>query len=279
MLNKYFLCLLMIVLSACTSIAPQARRQNADTLATAHNWQKLPLPAGDFILIAYVPSAITASETLTVYMEGDGLAWLSPSRPSDDPTPRDPIALKLALQHASGAAAYLARPCQFVEANNARGCITDYWTERRFAPEAIEASNQAIDALKQRFHADRLVLVGYSGGGAIAALVAARRQDVARLVTVAGNLDHVAWTTLHRVSSLEGSLNPADAWRDLQRIPQIHFVGAKDKNISVEVAHAYRARFPADARPPLKIVPNADHACCWADRWPALLDETVTESD
>jgi hypothetical protein len=45
----------------------------------------------------------------------------------------------------------------------------------------------------------------------VASLVAARRHDVVRLVTVAGNLDHLAWTTLHGVSPLTGSLNPADA--------------------------------------------------------------------
>jgi hypothetical protein len=63
----------------------------------------------------------------------------------------------------------------------------------------ISASNQAVDALKQRYGAQEIVLVGYSGGGAVAALVAARRTDVVRLVTVAGNLDHLAWTHLHSV--------------------------------------------------------------------------------
>ncbi len=251
-MHKYLICLLMLALSACAGMTPQARRQHADALATAKGWQKLLLPSGDFVLTAYVPAAIVTSDTLTVYIEGDGFAWLTSSQPSSDPTPRDPIGLKLALKNTRGAAAYLARPCQYMEESDARECAAAYWTDRRFALQVIEASDRAIDALKQRAHADKLMLVGYSGGGAVAALVAARRRDVVQLVTIAGNLDHPVWTTLHRVSPLTGSLNPADAWRDLQNIPQMHFVGGRDKNMPVEIVNAYRATFPEYAGRPCR---------------------------
>ena len=55
--------------------------------------------------------------------------------------------------------------------------------------KVVRVSKQAIDTLKQQFQSEEIVLVGYSGGGAIAALVAARRADVADLISVAGNLD------------------------------------------------------------------------------------------
>ncbi|GAB2181920.1 hypothetical protein DLREEDagrD3_21430 [Denitratisoma sp. agr-D3] len=48
--------------------------------------------------------------------------------------------------------------------------------------------------------ARRLTLVGYSGGAA--ALLAARCSDVVRLVTIAGNLDHRAWTRYHHITTL-----------------------------------------------------------------------------
>jgi dienelactone hydrolase len=271
MLNRIFAGILLSALAACANISPQVRRQHADTLAATQQWQKLSLPTDEFVLTAYVPPALIHSDMLTIYIEGDGFAWVTSSQPSDDPTPRDPIGLRLAMRHAPGAAVYLARPCQYVEGADARGCMTSFWTERRFAPEVIAATDHAIDALKVRYNARRLMLVGYSGGGAVAALVAARRKDVAQLVTVAGNLDHAAWTRLNHVRPLDGSLNPADAWRDLLHIPQVHFVGARDNNVGAAVANAYADRFPANARPRIQMVPEADHSCCWVDRWPALL--------
>lgn len=269
--SPFLLLFWLLALAACANNAPQERRQYADTLAAAHGWQQLRLPAGNFVLAAYVPAKIAAGDMLTLYIEGDGLAWLSRSQASPDPSPRNPTGLELALRHPHGAAAYLARPCQFVAGKDAQGCDSAYWTNRRFAPEVIEANSHAIDALKQRFGASRLTLVGYSGGGAVAALVAARRQDVVRLITVAGNLDHRTWAALHRVPPLHGSLNPADAWNALQDVPQLHFVGGKDRNIRAEVAESYLARFPPGQRPEMQIVPEFDHVCCWVEQWPALL--------
>ncbi|RJG05180.1 alpha/beta hydrolase [Noviherbaspirillum cavernae] len=262
--------LLALGLTSCATISPETRRHHADTLASAEGWQRLTLPTQHFVLAAYAPAAIRSDKILTVYIEGDGMAWLTRSQPSDDPTPRQPVSLELALRHTRGNAAYLARPCQYVAGADRRGCDEPYWTARRFAPEVIDASNEAIDALKRRFDAQQLVLAGYSGGGAVAALVAARRSDVVRLVTVAGNLDHAAWTRLHRVLPLEGSLNAADAWQSLQDIPQLHFVGGKDATIPPGMTASYLSRFPVARRPEMRVVEDFSHVCCWAGQWPAL---------
>lgn len=261
---------LALTLSACASIDPQERRVNADRLANAQQWKSLHLAAGRFVLAAYLPPLQKKEETLTVYIEGDGFAWLTRSQPSNDPTPRNPVALQLALRHGKGAVAYLARPCQYVKEQETKGCEVAYWTQRRFAPEVIEATSLAIDALKQSIGASKLVLVGYSGGGAVAALVAAGRQDVVQIATVAGNLDHFAWTALHGTLPLEGSINPADAWESLQNIPQLHFVGESDHNVSIEVTNAYLARFPPQHRPKVFLIKGFDHVCCWVDQWPEL---------
>jgi hypothetical protein len=272
MLRQISAGMLICVLVGCANIAPQVRREHADTLAAAQKWHRWSVPTDKFVLTAYVPSTPPHSDVLAIYIEGDGFAWITSSQPSDDPTPRDPIGLRLAMRHAPGTSLYLARPCQYVEDRDARGCTKSYWTDRRFAPEVISATDQAIDAMKARFGAHRLVLIGYSGGGAVAALVAARRKDVMQLVTIAGNLDQAAWTRLNRIRPLEGSLNPADAWRDLQTMPQLHFVGARDDNVSVAVTASYAGRFPPGAPLRIQVVSEADHSCCWVEHWPALLD-------
>lgn len=264
------LALACLLLAGCVSLpTPQERWRHADTLATAQGWQALPIAADPFELLAYAPRNATPADTLTLYLEGDGFAWLSASMPSADPTPRDPLALRLALLHPGGHAAYLARPCQFADAQKS-GCAQRYWTHARFAPEVIDATNRAVDALKQRFGAKELVLVGYSGGGAVAALVAARRQDIRALVTVAGNLDHGAWTRFHRIDALRESLNAADVADRLARIPQTHFVGGKDRVIPLQLAQHWPPAIAGRQGSNLRIIPDADHACCWVERWPGL---------
>jgi dienelactone hydrolase len=267
----------LLVLAGCArvDISPQIRWQHADQLAADSSWQKIYLPAGGFVLAAFIPRELQQSDTLTIYIEGDGFAWVNSSTPSFDPTPINPLALQLALHHPRGNAVYLARPCQYVGGVNRRNCTMTYWTNRRFAPEVVEASNQAIAQLKQQFKATHIELIGFSGGGAVAALVATRRMDVTRLITVAGNLDPDAWTKIHHASPLMGSLNPANEWQSLWAVPQLHFIGGQDRNIPAAVAQSYRARFPENHRPQLRVVDGFDHHCCWVEQWPALLNEAL----
>lgn len=267
---RFGLLWIILVLAACSGIPlPQERFDRTDAIASAKGWQQVRIPAGSFDLTAYVPRSFHPDKSLTIYIEGDGFAWVSGNTPSTDPTPREPIALKLALAHPIGNAAYLARPCQYIDAERS-GCEQRYWTGARFAPEVIDAASVAVDQLKRRFSADSLVLVGYSGGGAVAALLSAQRSDVLRLVTVAGNLDHRAWTTYHRIQALSASLNAADVADRLTVLPQSHYIGAEDRVITPELARRWPPGFLGDKGRNLIIVPKEGHACCWADQWANL---------
>lgn len=277
------LLLMVLILNACISTNPDQRRLQSSKLATDAGWQRLTLDAGMFSMAAFVPPDEYPNqqpnkypnkyqaETLTIYIEGDGLAWIDSSTPSFDPTPTDPLALRLAMLDTSGNAVYLARPCQYVIGDDRHGCELKYWTSHRFATEVVEASNIAVSQIKARYAANNVRLVGYSGGGAVAALVAARRSDVVQLVTVAGNLDPAAWTKRYRMSRLSGSLNPADAVNQLQNIPQRHYVGGKDTVIGEFIAQSYVARFPANKKPAISVMPSFNHHCCWGQIWPDIV--------
>ena len=256
-------------------MSPGERRTHADNLASAKHWERTLLSTSPLALVSYAPIALVPTETLTIYIEGDGLAWLTRSIASDNPTPRRPLGLELALAQTPKGAAYLGRPCQYLINTTPTECNEAWWTNRRFSQEVIESSNQAISQLKNRFSAHKLVLVGYSGGGAIAALVAARRHDVVQLITVAGNLDHTAWTRLHGVLPLDGSLNPAQEFKALQSIPQLHLVGSKDLNIPVEIAESYATNFPSAMKPRFRVISGFDHVCCWSEKWPELSRELM----
>jgi hypothetical protein len=257
-----------VLLAACSST--DVRRERVTQVVTQASWRAQDIDAGYFVLRSYVPVWEATTDTLTVYIEGDGQAWLTESQASNDPTPRDALALELAISQPVSRAVYLARPCQFVTGAARQNCRPTYWTDRRFAPEVVASMDAAISQLKMQQQARRLRLVGYSGGGAIAALVAARRPDVERLITVAGNLDHVAWTGLHHLSPLTGSLNPADFWQALGGVEQVHFLGGDDRIMPEQVAASYRQKFPVDA--PISLVPlkGFDHRCCWLKAWPEL---------
>lgn len=261
-----------LLLGACAGVASHATRlQHSDALAAASGWQRIDLDAGTFQMAAWAPATSAEEAVLTVYIEGDGQAWITRTLVSPDPTPIHPTALELALRHPRGAAAYLARPCQYVAGADARNCSPVFWTDKRFAPEVVAATMIAVDQLKARAGARRLVLVGFSGGGAVAALVAARRNDVDMLITVAGNLDHKAWTDHHHVPPLTGSLNAADAWQALAGLRQRHFIGGADTVINRATIAPYVARFPPGQRPQVTVIDGHDHQCCWARDWPALL--------
>lgn len=260
-------------LVACASVpTPAERSDHARQLAAERHWQGTTIATGTFELMSAAPASLVQGAVLTIYIEGDGLAWVSRHKASDDPTPRDPLALQMALAQPEGAAAYLARPCQYVGSTSPH-CERAYWTGRRFAEEVVASTSSAIDTLKQRASARSVILVGYSGGGTIAALVAARRHDVERLVTVAANLDVRAWTDAHKLAPLTGSLDPADAVDALARIPQHHFAGADDRVVPPSLTEGYAARFAENTRPTVTVEPGFDHHCCWVEHWPALWRE------
>lgn len=273
MMKPLALLLPILLTTACMHLPDAAERQStASTLAATRHWQARDLMAGAFTLRAWLSPRQTV--TLTVYLEGDGLAWITPSLPSDDPTPLQPLALQLALAQPDGQAAYLARPCQYLAAQAA--CTRRYWTSHRFAPEVVDSMNQGLDQLKQQTQAARLQLVGYSGGAAVALLLAAQRHDVQRVITVAGNVDPEAWSQLLGLTPLSGSLNPVAVLPALQAIPQWHLVGGNDRVIPPQLSRDFAARFDSHHRPVVRILPGFDHHCCWAVSWPSLWQEIMS---
>lgn len=207
-----------------------------------------------------------------IYIEGDGLAWLSKPRPSPDPTPIHPVALSLAAEDNSANVIYLARPCQYHRTTpSGEGCDEKYWRSSRFAPEVIAAVSNAVDQIKTKFKLRSFELVGFSGGAAVVLLVASERHDVGGIITVAGTLDTDAFTDLHGVSRLSGSLNPADIARRVNFIPQLHLVGGNDRTMPLRIFNQYRAAAGPSETISVQVVPEAGHESGWKAKWPSIL--------
>lgn len=266
----FFLSALLLGAAGCAALFPlNDRYAAADRLADRAGFEKSFIHASGFTLTAFTRFT-KKGDPLHLYIEGDGTAWLSRTRLSDDPTPRTPLVLYLATQDAASNVAYLARPGQYA-ANGSPGCDAAYWSEKRFADEVVEAMNRAVDDLCRRADAGAIHLIGYSGGAAVAVLAAARRSDVASLRTVAGNLDPDAVNRYHRVSPMKDSLNPTDVAENLKNLPQRHFVGSQDAVIPPGIAESFLRRAGKPDFSGITIVEGATHTRGWRERWKELL--------
>lgn len=267
-------CLLFLLIgllgAGCASIAPFTDRyEAADVIAAAGGFEKTFIPTKDFTLTAYRRLA-KPGDDLTVYIEGDGAAWLSRTRLSDDPTPKTPMVLKLADMDGAANVAYLARPGQYT-GHRPPLCSCLYWSDKRFSREVVDGVNEAIDRLLAEARSERINLIGYSGGAAIAVLIAARRSDVLTLRTVAGNLDTEAVNRHHGVSPLDGSYNPIDAAEKLRYLPQRHFAGSKDTVVPFSIVQSFLKRLGDQDRCRITIVEGATHSEGWCEKWKSLL--------
>lgn len=214
------------------------------------------------------------ADRLTVYVEGDGASWPARDQPPHDPTPLKPYLLGMAAADPAAAVAYLGRPCQYLDEAALAGCDRALWIRGRFREDAVESLSAAVTRLKALAGASRVNLVGFSGGGTMAALIAARRDDVACLVTMTAPLDTVAWTRAMGVSPLTGSLNPADFTERLRRVPQVHFRGGRDRVVPADTTRGVLSRMP-EAR--VVDRPDFDHECCWSDEWLRLRARTCLD--
>jgi len=267
---------LALSVTACDTVSQTIVKTPASRYATA---KRLASPAWMVERQIHTdPFNLTAFERMhkrgapaNVYIEGDGLAWMSRQSISLDPTPVNPTGLHLASFDKSENVAYLARPCQYTKMSSGKPCSSAYWTGRRFSPEVIRATSEALDNMKKRYGITSFNLIGFSGGGTLAAILAAERTDVDSLRSVAGNMDHKAHSRVHDVSYLDGSKNPPDYARTLQAVPQVHFIGGQDEIVPPAVLHSYLDALPTKRCVTTQMIQEAEHNKGWTDKWPQLL--------
>jgi pimeloyl-ACP methyl ester carboxylesterase len=252
------------------------RLANAERIAEEGGLRLSWIDADGFRLAAF-SRRTTPEAPLSVYIEGDGHGWITKTRLSSDPTPRHPVALILAARDPAPNVLYLGRPCQYDGAGDNPRCDAGLWSDARYSERVVAALSQAIDLFQgqEQGQARRpgIHLVGYSGGGAVAILIAARRDDVRTVRTVAGDLDSDATTNFHSVSPLTRSLNPADAARQIAGIPQLHYVGTEDDVIPPIVAESYIRRVQESHCVTIRPVAGATHG----DGWDSLWRQAATE--
>ena len=252
---------LAIALAACATPAERFEHR-----ATTLGFAPISLRGEGFRHRAYTAGVQQGADTLHVYIEHDGTPWVDFRYVSEDPTPRTPFALEL-MARDTGPRMLLGRPCHG-EPEDEPGCDPLVWTHRRYSPEVVASMVAALRGFLAQHPYRRVVLVGYSGGGTLAWLMARRVPEAAGVVTVAANLDIDLWTSLHQYSPLAGSLNPTLLPALAPSIAQTHYAGGRDRNVPPAVVESFRRGHP-EAR--VVIIADFDHECCWIERWPELV--------
>lgn len=263
-----FLSVVLLCVTACASFPPQERIAQAEEGAQAYGMTRRDFEDTPFTLASW-HRVRNASDPIRIYIEGDGYAWASKRMPSADPTPKNPLALKLAARDTYPNVIYIARPCQYVSSDTL--CRPTYWTGKRFAPDVIQAYQKALDRIGAKYNIRTFELVGYSGGANIAGLIAAERNDIVNIRTIAGNVDNNFHTSFHGVSPMPQSRNMADYIDVLQTVPQYHFIAENDASVPFDIFENYRSKATQQECIAYEIVPGTTHGQGWTDVWPSLV--------
>jgi hypothetical protein len=269
----------IMALSACMSDIPMVRAESAQRAAAPVFMIPRIVPADPFTLQAYERVHQKFAPAI-LYIEGDGAPYATGTITNFFNTPTDPVGIRLAAQDGSTNVLYLARPCQYRQKfMGSKDCPQDFWTTHRFAPEVLQAYNNALDNMKKYHDITGFHIVGFDGGGAIAALLAAQRNDILTLRTVAGNLDPDVFARVNNITFLEGSLNPVNYAEKLSRVPQRHYVGKLDRVMPPAVYASYAQRLQRAGGldcTSVTLVDNADHERGWVEQWRVLKDLPAT---
>jgi pimeloyl-ACP methyl ester carboxylesterase len=263
------------IFSGCSSIPfGQNPHASAASIARESSMQRAFERTGSFSLLTYRRGLNASRGPVHVYIEGDGRAWRF-RRPPRNPTPFAPTGLRLAAQDPAPALLWIARPCMYLTDAETARCDAKWWTSHRFSPVVVDALNALISRVVGK---RRVVLIGHSGGGVLATLIAARRADVDKLITIGSPLDLDYWATQGGMTPLHGSLNPAEIAHQLGHLPQRHLTSETDKVVPRVVVQRFVEAIPQPNSAHLEVLTGHTHHCCWVREWPQLLNRSSPES-
>lgn len=209
---------------------------------------------------------------LRIYVEGDGTPWIHEDRVSVDPTPPNPVLLRL-MHNARHPAVYLGRPCYFGTATDS-GCNERWWTFERYSKTVVYSMCQAANDISRHVGADSVQLVGYSGGGAIVIGMKECTDRLVSLSTIAGNLDPFAWTEYHGYTPLrDKSVIDVVQSTPPTKVVETHWQCGADQNVPPAITDNYFASRPGAKR---HVVDSCTHATGWRQLFPRIIDVSRT---
>lgn len=267
MLHQAYTYPVFIVLSLLTACSTPTERIQQQ--AQSHGFRAQTIAGKPFTHVVYNKQTFCADNTVHIYIPGDGNPWRTRYQVALDPTPSYSLMLDLMALDSIASAQYLGRPCYLGQYKDP-ACHVLHWTHHRYSAEIVQSLQHVLHQQLTRFPACKATLIGYSGGGTLAMLIAPQLVQVNKVITIAGNLNITAWSKLHDYSALQGSLNPAEQPPLSTRIKQWHLLGGLDDNIPASISKQVIQNQPNAS---ILYFEEFTHECCWQDIWPTVLEK------
>ncbi len=226
-LSKTILIFCIIFLASCVDF-----REQSYNIAHLGLMEEKIIKTDRFLIHSY-QKIQDPSSPYVIYIEGDGVVFTSGRVLSKDPTPYKSMLLKFAALDSRPNVIYLSRPCQYTVKIDSL-CEQKYWAHDRNSSAVVESLNQAIAIITQNSH--KVDLIGYSGGGGIAIVIAAMNHKIRSIITMAGNLDYELFLFHQKhTKPFVDAINPIDVATKISHIPQIHYLGSDDTIITQDI--------------------------------------------
>ena len=241
-MKKLFILFALLILVACAPSEPKIKGFTSQTFLA------------DKIELSGQVKEIKPGQKLRVYIDGDArTTGFFKKRPTLD----YPVAAELAQKDKYPYILYLNRPCYFTE-NEA--CTPEAWESGRYLPEIVDEMRMVLLKIQAKYRIPEFEFVGYDGGAAIALLLATRIKNTPiKVYTVGGILNTTQYALLTDEILHPETLNPAAEGFSLSNIPQVHLVGAKDKQVPLFLTEDYVKRVPNPVSMQVKSYLSADH--------------------
>jgi dienelactone hydrolase len=274
MMNSLFkLNFVIITALFCLSSCKNPALNNTPfTMGKLYNFEKILVKGGDFWITTY-QKIENKYEPYVFYIEGDQSSFSGKYKVSNNPTPKRQMFISLAAMDKRANVVYIAMPCQYTPMELNPQCDFSYWTDKRLSENSVAAINDVIRKINPRDQ--KFSLVGYSAGGAITVLIAARNPMVKDIITIAGYLDSRAFTDYHNVPPMIGSLNPINYAKLINNIPQRHISGGKDIITPAFIADKY-VEESSSFCVKQEIFPDLNHKNGWDKIWEYIYTRPVT---
>lgn len=271
--RPFWAAFLFFTLGGCQSKFDLHHRHKIfDDLVKTLHAEVRPVHVSDMSLQTVLLRSEQPSDEAVVYIEGDGLSWITAYEPSRDPTPTYPMALSLMTpQLTDKHQIYIARPCQYLSGSH---CQRWLWTGAVYGTVQRDVINEVMKHYKKALNIRRFHVVGYSGGGVMALLLVGLRRDIASVTTVASNLDTESWIAHQGISALPDSLNPRQSITKLCG-GQYHFLwGDKDCVVPYASQKFFAEELSRCAVVKVDVVKGFRHDSAWGEVVAAALSES-----
>lgn len=269
------------ILSACYFPNMDMKRQVLNRLAVPNGMFERQIKADPYVIPSF-EKVHEAGGIATIYIEGGQMIWDEFIKEREVATPLNPLGLHISTRDSSKNVIWLARPCQFNYSPKIDGtpCTREEYGPGRFSLTNLRAMNAAIDNIQKKYHFKGINLVGIQDGAGVAVHIAASRNDVISLRTIAGMLDTEVFNQVYIPENYETvvdrtSNNPGMHAAHLAQLPQHHFVGEWDKIVGPEMAQNFRHAAGNSSCIRVSEIKGVTNEKGWVNRWPDLLKSPV----